>query len=219
MQKVEGSSPFIRLGLKTPQERGFLLGEPWSERLTSSSSLWSYSRNVSIRAEDFRNVPGWPKPGIQFKDIDPILRSPDLLAAAIDSLIDASEGISAEIDFVIAPEARGFLFGPSIAAALGAGFIPARKPDKLPPETNSASYSLEYGEDHLHIAHGDLAGKQILIHDDLLATGGTVGALAKLVRQAGASAVGAVFLSEIPALGGRGSLEPLAVRSVVQFTD
>jgi adenine phosphoribosyltransferase len=106
-----------------------------------------------------------------------------------------------------------------IAAALGAGFIPARKPDKLPPETNSASYSLEYGEDHLHIAHGDLAGKQILIHDDLLATGGTVGALAKLVRQAGASAVGAVFLSEIPALGGRGSLEPLAVRSVVQFTD
>jgi len=207
------------LSLKAPRKRGFLFGEPRSQTLITSSDLWSYSRHVSIRAEDFRNVPDWPKPGIQFKDIDPILRSPDLLASAIDSLIDASEGISAEIDFVIAPEARGFLFGPAIAAALGAGFIPARKPNKLPPETHSTSYLLEYGEDHLHVAHGSLDGRRILIHDDLLATGGTVEALTKLVEKTGAIAVGAVFLSEITALGGRNRLEPLAVRSVVQFND
>ena len=172
-----------------------------------------------IRPEDFRNVSDWPKPGIEFKDIDPILRSPDLLAAAIDSLIDASEGVSAEIDYVMAPEARGFLFGPAIATALGAGFIPARKPNKLPPETHSTPYALEYGEDHLHMAHGDLTQKRILIHDDLLATGGTVEALARLIEQSGAVAVGAVFLSEIPALAGRQRLAPLPVRAVVQFTD
>ena len=96
---------------------------------------------MSIRAEDFRNVPDWPKPGIQFKDIDPILRSPDLLAAAIDSLIDASEGISAEIDFVIAPEARGFLFGPAIAAALGAG-VKAASSSTAPGPSQSAQSRL-----------------------------------------------------------------------------
>lgn len=172
---------------------------------------------MTLRPEDFRNVPDWPKPGIQFKDIGPILRDPELLATALDSLIAAAEGLSTEIDCVIAPEARGFLFGPAIAAALGAGFIPARKPDKLPPETRSASYELEYGEDHLHIAHGDLTGVSVLIHDDLLATGGTVGALATLLESAGANPVGAVFLSEIGGLGGREALAGLAVSSIVQF--
>ena len=172
---------------------------------------------MRIRPEDFRNVPDWPRPGIQFKDIGPILRDPELLSIALDSLIAAAEGITTEVDCVIAPEARGFLFGPAIAAALGAGFIPARKPDKLPPETHSASYELEYGEDHLHIAHGDLSGARVLIHDDLLATGGTVGAIARLLETAGAHPVGAVFLSEIVALDGREALSGLAVSSVVQF--
>lgn len=172
-----------------------------------------------IGPQHFRNVPDWPKPGIQFKDIGPILADPELLAEATDALIAAAEGIATDVDFVIAPEARGFLFGPAIATALGAGFIPARKPDKLPPETHSVSYELEYGEDHLHIAHADLSDSRILLHDDLLATGGTIGALSRLVRGTGAEPVGAVFLSELEFLEGRTALDGMPVTAVVAFSD
>jgi adenine phosphoribosyltransferase len=174
---------------------------------------------VTIGPDHFRNVPDWPKPGIQFKDIGPVLADAQLLSEAISALVAAATQTAGGIDFVIAPEARGFLFGPTLASQLGAGFIPARKPSKLPPETHSTSYELEYGEDHLHIAHGDLSGRRVLIHDDLLATGGTAAALARLISQVGAVPVGAVFLSELVALNGRAALEGIPVASVVRFED
>lgn len=148
-----------------------------------------------------------------------MLADPELLAAATNALTEAAAAMEVAPDLVVAPEARGFLFGPAIAKSLGAGFVPARKPGKLPPETHSVSYELEYGEDHLHVAHGDLTGKRVLIHDDLLATGGTVAALSSLVRSAGAIPVGALFLSELSFLKGRERLAGLDVRAVVTFDD
>ena len=174
---------------------------------------------MPLDSSDFRLVVDWPSPGVRFRDIGPVLLDPELLAEASSSLVRAAEAVADGVDLVVAPESRGFLFGPAIATALGAGFIPARKPDKLPPETHSVSYELEYGEDHLHVAHGDLTGRRVLIHDDLLATGGTAAALARLVELTGGVPVAALFLGEIPALGGRGALGGLPVSSVVAFED
>jgi len=172
---------------------------------------------VDLGPNSFRNVPDWPEPGIQFKDIGPLLRDPSLLSEAAARLIEAARGLGEAPDFVVAPEARGFLFGPGLSVALGAGFIPARKPEKLPPQTRSIAYQLEYGHEHLHIPDTELEGARVLIHDDLLATGGTAAALMQLVRSAGAEPVGAVFLSELSGLGGRAALSDLPVRSVVLF--
>ena len=172
---------------------------------------------TTLRPEDFATTPDWPKPGILFYDIGPVMRDAALLAKTTAELITASRELVGEVDYVVAPEARGFLFGPALAVALDAGFIPARKPDKLPPQTSSAEYELEYGLEQLHIHDHELGGARVLIHDDLLATGGTAGALVELMMRAGAEPVGASFVSEINALGGRAALGELPVTALVSL--
>ncbi|MDO9353672.1 MAG: adenine phosphoribosyltransferase [Solirubrobacteraceae bacterium] len=156
--------------------------------------------------EDFvTSTPDFPEPGILFRDFSPLLMDSGALATAIDGLIEAARPMRP--DFVLAPEARGFVFGPAVARGLTAGFLPARKPGKLPPELLSHSYDLEYGQAELQIAPFEaLKGARVVIHDDLLATGGTVDALAQLAARAGATVVGAVFLIELAALEGRSRL-------------
>ena len=172
---------------------------------------------TTLRPEDFATTPDWPKPGIRFYDIGPVMRDAALLAKTTAELITAARELVGEVDYVVAPEARGFLFGPALAVALDAGFIPARKPNKLPPETSSAEYELEYGVEQLHIHDHELDGARILVHDDLLATGGTAAALVELMTRAGATPVGASFVCEIPALDGRKSLSGLPVSTLVSF--
>lgn len=172
---------------------------------------------TTLRPEDFATTPDWPKPGILFYDIGPVMRDAALLAKTTAEMITASRELVGDVDYVVAPEARGFLFGPALAVAFDAGFIPARKPNKLPPQTSSAEYELEYGVEQLHIHDHELDGARVLIHDDLLATGGTAGALIELMTRAGAVPVGSSFVSEIPALAGRAALEPLPVTTLVAF--
>ncbi len=172
---------------------------------------------MTLRPEHFRSVPDWPKQGILFYDIQPLLRSPQLLELASRRLIEAARELVGDVDFVIAPEARGFIFGPSLAIGLGAGFIPARKPDKLPPDTISVDYELEYGAEQLHIHGQGNDGARVLIHDDVLATGGTALALAQLVHASGAAVVGAAFLSQVAGLGGREALGAIPATVLVDL--
>lgn len=161
---------------------------------------------VTLRLEDYiRSTPDFPQPGILFRDFSPLLMDRDALREAIARLGELADALRP--DFVLAPEARGFVFGPAIAVHAGAGFVPARKPGKLPPELLTHAYDLEYGRAELQITpFAQLRGARVLIHDDLLATGGTVDALAQLAVQAGAEVVGAAFLIELEALGGRARL-------------
>jgi adenine phosphoribosyltransferase len=163
-------------------------------------------RCVTVRLEDYiRSTPDFPQPGILFRDFSPLLMDAAALADAIDRL--GALASARRPDFILAPEARGFVFGPAIAREAGAGFLPARKPGKLPPELLSHAYALEYGTAELQIApFEELQGARVLIHDDLLATGGTVDALAQLAARAGAEVVGAVFLIELTGLEGRARL-------------
>jgi adenine phosphoribosyltransferase len=165
-----------------------------------------------------REIPDFPRPGIVFKDITPLLLHPPALAEAIDALRAVSEPLEAEL--VVAAEARGFILGGALANALGAGFVPARKPGKLPHETISASYALEYGLDALEV-HADAfaGGARVLVHDDLLATGGTALALCELVERLGGNVVGCVFVIELSFLGGREQLAPRDVRALVQYEE
>jgi adenine phosphoribosyltransferase len=163
-----------------------------------------------------RDIPDFPQPGIVFKDATPLFASP----AGLDRAIDALSGHAGplEADVVVAPEARGFILGAAIAARCGAGFIPVRKPGKLPFETTSVSYELEYGLDELHMHVDALApGARVLLHDDLIATGGTMAAIEGLVEQAGAEVVGISFLMELSFLGGRERLRSHDVFSLIQF--
>jgi adenine phosphoribosyltransferase len=157
-----------------------------------------------------RDVPDFPAPGILFKDIAPVLADAAALAAMTDELVEACRG--ERVDMVVAVEARGFILGAPVALALGAGFVPVRKPGKLPHLTRSVAYALEYGEAVLHM-HTDALGPgdRVLIVDDVLATGGTLTAAAQLVREAGAEPVAAAVLLEISALDGRAALAPLPV--------
>ncbi|MEY2514189.1 MAG: adenine phosphoribosyltransferase [bacterium] len=163
-----------------------------------------------------RSIPDFPKPGIVFRDITPLLAS----AAAFDASVHALAELARDLrpDVIIGAEARGFLFGPAIARQIGAGFAPARKPGKLPHDTVSADYSLEYGADALEL-HADAvgAGARVLVHDDLLATGGTARALCKLVEQLGGEVVGCSFLIELAFLGGRATLEPHEVHALISY--
>jgi adenine phosphoribosyltransferase len=165
-----------------------------------------------------REIPDFPRPGIVFKDITPLLLHPPALAEAIDGLRAVSEPLEAEL--VVAAEARGFILGGALANALGAGFVPARKPGKLPHETISASYALEYGLDALEV-HADAfaGGARVLVHDDLLATGGTALALCELVERLGGKVVGCVFVLELSFLAGRERLAPRNVRTLVQYEE
>lgn len=157
-----------------------------------------------------RDVPDFPSPGILFKDIAPVLADSAALAAMTAELVEACRG--ERVDMVVAVEARGFILGAPVALALGAGFVPVRKPGKLPHRTRSVAYALEYGEAVLHM-HTDALqpGDRVLIVDDVLATGGTVAATVQLIREAGAEPVAAAVLLEIAALGGRAALAPLPV--------
>jgi adenine phosphoribosyltransferase len=163
-----------------------------------------------------RDIPDFPKPGIVFKDITPVLASPDGLEAAVAGLADYGRERGAEV--VIGAEARGFLLGPAIARQLDAGFVLARKPGKLPHDTVRAEYQLEYGTDALEI-HSDAidSGSRVLVHDDLLATGGTASALCELVEQLGGVVVGCAFLIELAFLEGRATLAGRDVRSLLSY--
>ena len=166
--------------------------------------------------EYVREIPDFPTPGILFRDITPLLLDAKALDAAVISLASLIPG--AHVDFVVAAEARGFILGAALARELGAGFVPARKPGKLPGETISAEYALEYGLDALEVHADALAGgAQVLIHDDLLATGGTAGALCDLVTALGGVVVGCAFLVELSELGGRRRLEPHPVHALIDF--
>jgi adenine phosphoribosyltransferase len=166
--------------------------------------------------ELIREIPDFPKPGIGFKDITPLLADPHALASSVRALAEPVRAL--EIDCVIAAEARGFLLGPALALELGAGFVLARKPGKLPYETISAEYELEYGTNQLELHTDALAGgKRVLMHDDLLATGGTAVALCELVEQLGGEIVACSFLVELNFLSGRERLATRAVHALLGF--
>jgi adenine phosphoribosyltransferase len=163
-----------------------------------------------------RSIPDFPKKGIVFRDITPLLADATGLDLAIRGLVDATQDLRPDI--VIGPEARGFLLGPALARELGAGVVLARKPGSLPHDTVSADYSLEYGADSLEL-HADSfgTGARVLIHDDLLATGGTARALCDLVTQLGGEVVGCAFLIELAFLGGRERLAPHESRALISY--
>ena len=154
-----------------------------------------------------RTVPDFPVPGVAFKDLTPVLADPALFALALDRL--AEPWGEAGITHVVGVEARGFWFGPALAARLGAGFVPARKPGKLPAATRHAAYGLEYGTDTVHVhtdAFDGTEAPRVLVHDDVLATGGTAAAVCSLVADAGAALAGVSVVLDIAALGGRARL-------------
>jgi adenine phosphoribosyltransferase len=163
-----------------------------------------------------RPIPDFPKPGILFRDITPLLADAAAFAHAIDRL--AAPWRSERLDAVAGVEARGFLFAAPLAVALGVGVIPVRKPGKLPAATIAHEYDLEYGRDRLEM-HADTIARQarVLVVDDVLATGGTAAACAKLVETAGGVVAGAAFLVEIAPLGGRERLSPHRVESVLVY--
>ncbi len=163
-----------------------------------------------------RDIPDFPQPGIVFKDLTPVLGSATALEQGVQAIIEPYRGEG--IDRVVGIEARGFLFGVPAAIALGAGFVPARKPGKLPYETQSVHYELEYGTGSLEI-HVDAIrkGERVLIVDDLLATGGTAGAARQLVTEAGGEIVGFSFLVELDFLKGRSRLDGARIESLVHY--
>jgi adenine phosphoribosyltransferase len=163
-----------------------------------------------------RDIPDFPRPGILFKDITPLLASPEGLDAAIGGLADYARDL--DVEFVIGAEARGFLLGPALARELHAGFVLARKQGKLPHETVRAEYLLEYGTDALEL-HSDAVaeGARVLVHDDLLATGGTAKALCELVEQLGGQVVGCAFLIELAFLNGRERLAGHPVHALIRY--
>jgi adenine phosphoribosyltransferase len=165
-----------------------------------------------------RDIPDFPKPGILFKDITPLLLDADALSDAIGRLAEWARPL--EVDFVVAAEARGFILGAAIARELGVGFVPARKPGKLPHDTISAEYILEYGVDALEMHADALAdGARVLLHDDLLATGGTAQALAQLIEGTGATIAGCAFLVELAFLNGRQRLADYDVHTLLSFDE
>jgi adenine phosphoribosyltransferase len=173
-----------------------------------------------VSAEDLRahirDIPDFPKPGIVFKDITPLLLDPQALDRAVVLLAEWAR--PRRIDLVVAAEARGFILGAALARELGVGFVPARKPGKLPYDTVSAEYILEYGVDALEMHADALAhGARVLLHDDLLATGGTAKALAGLAEGRGAEIAGCAFLVELAFLGGREPLAGYDVHSLISY--
>ncbi|SDG62797.1 adenine phosphoribosyltransferase [Psychroflexus sediminis] len=163
-----------------------------------------------------RTIPDFPKEGISYKDITPLLINPKACEFALSKLIEGLDG--KQIDKVVGIESRGFLFGMLLAKALGVGFIPIRKPGKLPSKTFSQAYDLEYGSDTIEI-HKDAIhqGEQILLHDDLLATGGTAAAACQLLNKLGGEIVQVNFIIELDFLGGRKLLPNNKVNSLIRY--
>jgi adenine phosphoribosyltransferase len=163
-----------------------------------------------------RNIPDFPKPGIVFRDITTLLRHPEGLRYTIDTLAEKCADLGA--DYIVGMESRGFIFGAPLAYKLNTGFIPVRKPGKLPAAVHSVEYELEYGSDRLEI-HQDAIepGCRILIVDDVIATGGTAGATARLIEQAGCELVGFAFIIELRALQGRDRLPKVPIVTLVDY--
>jgi adenine phosphoribosyltransferase len=168
-------------------------------------------------ADKVREIPDWPQPGVGFKDITPLLADPPSLKYAVDQL--AEWGKEQKPDLVLGAEARGFILGAAIAKEIGCGFVPARRPGKLPPETISATYALEYGQNALEL-HPDMIpeGARVLIHDDVLATGGTVEAIGEqLVEKLHGVVVGCCFIIELTFLNGRERLSKYDLHALIEY--
>ncbi|MCQ2968949.1 MAG: adenine phosphoribosyltransferase [Clostridium sp.] len=166
--------------------------------------------------EKIRVIEGFPKEGISFKDITTLVADGEAFKESIDRIVEHLK--DKNVDIILGPEARGFIFGVPVAYALGVGFVPVRKKGKLPAETVSMEYSLEYGVDVLEIHKGAIKeGQRVAIVDDLLATGGTVEAVAKLVEKVGAEVVALDFAIELTELRGRDKLDGYEVMSLVQY--
>jgi len=173
------------------------------------------ARQIDLAAR-IRAIPDFPKPGILFRDIMPLLQDPQTLHAAVDRMAEWS--IDRHVDVVLGAESRGFILGSALAYALNAGFVCARKPGKLPYTTVSESYDLEYGSDALEIHADAIApGMNVLVHDDLLATGGTASAKVRLVEKMGGTVVGAAFLIELADLHGRDKLAGVDVYTLITY--
>ena len=169
------------------------------------------------KVEDYvRTIPDFPEPGIMFRDVTSVLQDPDGLKLAIDEMIKLLDGM--DFDIVAGTESRGFIFGVPIAYALGKAFIPVRKKGKLPCETISAEYELEYGTAEIEI-HKDSVkpGQKVVLVDDLIATGGTIAASIKLIEQLGGEVVKCIFLMELAGLNGRAKLEGYDVEAVITY--
>ena len=167
-----------------------------------------------------RSIPDFPKPGILFRDITPLLADGALFRRVTHHFASTCERLGWAPDVLVSPEARGFIFGAALAHELGIGFVPVRKPDKLPHMTHRVSYDLEYGSDAMEVHVDALApGQRVVLIDDLLATGGTMDACARLVAAHGLTITGALFLVELAALGGRARLAPLPVHALLTYPD
>lgn len=165
-----------------------------------------------------RNIPDFPKPGILFRDITTLLKHPDGLRHTVDTLGHRCRETGFNPDYVLGMESRGFIFAPLLAYQLEAGFVPVRKPGKLPATVHAVEYELEYGSDRLEM-HQDAveAGKRVVIVDDLIATGGTAKATADLVERSGGHLEGFVFLIELTGLEGRRNLPDVPILSLIQY--
>jgi len=163
-----------------------------------------------------REVPDFPEKGVVFKDITPLLEDPKAFQAAADALLGFTEGL--QIDKVVGIESRGFFYAPLLASRLGAGFIPARKPGKLPREIRAQEYALEYGTDALELHTESIGeGDRVLVHDDVLATGGTARAMCDLIEQLGGTVVQCNFLIELGFLKGRDKLNGYPLKSLIIY--
>lgn len=164
-----------------------------------------------------RDIPDFPKKGIIFKDITPLLKDPAGFKHSIDTISDYFK--EKNVDIIVGAEARGFIFGPSIALNLNAGFVPVRKPGKLPYKTESITYDLEYGTDTLEIHNDAISkGQNVLLVDDLLATGGTMAACCKLIESLGGNVTGCAFLVELCFLNGKDLLKNYDVFSIIKYS-
>jgi len=163
-----------------------------------------------------RSIPNWPKKGILFRDITPLLADPKAFSAAVDALCTGFTEV--DVEYVAAVEARGFIFGAAVARKLGVGFVPIRKKGKLPFKTESVSYDLEYGTDTLEV-HSDaiVKGAKVLMVDDLLATGGTMVAACELIEKIEGQVVGIAFLIELRELSGREKLSRYKINTVISY--
>ena len=166
--------------------------------------------------EYVRTIPDFPEPGIMFRDVTSVLQDPDGLKLAIDSMIKLLDGV--DFDIIAGAESRGFIFGTPVAYAMGKAFVPARKPGKLPRETVSMEYALEYGTGTIELHKDSIKpGQRVVLVDDLIATGGTIEAAAKLVEELGGKVVKIIFLMELAGLKGRERLKDYDVASVIRY--